>query len=38
MNIPLSGIFESDDNREITKPEVKDIGKEIADILDDSLD
>jgi hypothetical protein len=37
MSIPLSGIFEGDPSREITRNEVKNIATAVSDVLDKHL-
>ncbi len=38
MSVPLSGIFEDDPAREITRKEVKELADLIVDVLDKYLD
>lgn len=37
MNIPEQGIFESDPKRHITQEEVRDLARQITDVLDSFL-
>ena len=38
MSLPRSGIFEDDPTREITTKEVKELSKQIVEVLDTYLD